>query len=85
MRKNEKTLSDKVSPDYLHEKQGEDGVISNDGYIHAVIARLIEYSILELHKYVRIFFIFGVKIPVVTLRLRGGVMDPIDSFSPFLL
>ena len=63
----------------------ETGVIGDDGYICTVIARLIEYSILELHKYVRIFFISGVKIPVAILRLRGGVMDPLSSLSPFLL
>ena len=63
----------------------EAGIIGNDGYIRTVTARLIEYSIFELHKYVRIFFISGVKIPVVILRLRGRVMDPLDSLSPFLL
>ena len=63
----------------------EAGVIGNDTYICKIIARLIEYSILELHKYVRIVFKSGVKIPVVTLRPRGGVMDPLESLSPFLL
>ena len=61
------------------------GVIGDDGYIRAVIARLIENSIFELHEYVRIFLISGVKIPVAILRLRGRVMDPLDSLSPFLL
>ena len=60
-------------------------IIGDDRYIRTVIAHLIEYSILELHKYVRIFFISGVKIPVVILRQRGRVMDPLDSLSPFLL
>ena len=45
----------------------------------------IECSLLKLHEYVRILFIFGVKIPVAILRLRGRVMDPLDSLSPFLL
>ena len=63
----------------------EAGVIGDDGYIRTVIARLIQYSILELHKYVLIFLISGVKIPVAILRLRGRVMDPLDSLSPFLL
>ena len=63
----------------------ETGVIGDDGYIRTFIARLIEYSILELHKYVQIFFISGVKIPVAILQQRGGVMDPLDSFPPFLL
>ena len=62
----------------------EAGAIGNDGYIHAVITRLIENSIFELHEYVRIFLISGVKIPIVILRLRGRVMDPLDSLSPFL-
>ena len=63
----------------------EAGVIGDDRYIHAIIARLIEYSILELHKYVWIFFISGVKIPIAILRLRGRVADPLDSLSQFLL
>ena len=63
----------------------ETRVIGDDGYIRTIIAHLIEYSILELHKYVWIFFISGVKIPVMILRLRGRVMDPLDSFLPFLL
>ena len=49
----------------------ETGVIGDDGYICTIIAHLIEYSILELHKYVQIFLISGVKISVVILRLRG--------------
>ena len=63
----------------------ETGVISDDGYICTIIAHLIEYSILELHKYVRIFLISGVKISVAILWLRGRVMDPLDSLSPFFL
>ena len=60
-------------------------VIGDDGYIHAVIAHLIENSVFEIHEYVRIFLISGVKIPIVILRLRDRVMDPLDSLSPFLL
>ena len=63
----------------------ETGVVGDDWYIRTIIARLIEYSILELHKYVRILFISGVKIPVAILGLRSRVMDPLDSLSPFLL
>ena len=63
----------------------EAGVIGDDRYIRTIIARLTEYSILELHKYVRIFFISGVKIPIVILRLSVRVMDPLDSLSSFLL
>ena len=60
-------------------------VIGDNGYICTVVAHLIEYSFLKPHKYVRIFFISGVKIPVAILRLRGRVMDPLNSLSPFLL
>ena len=63
----------------------EAGGIGDDRYIRSIIARLIEYSILELPKYVWIFFISGVKILVAILRLRGRVIDPLDSLSPFLL
>ena len=59
-------------------------VIGDDGYIRVVIARPIENSIFELHEYVRIFLISGVKFPIVILRLRVSVMDPLDSLSPFL-
>ena len=45
----------------------EAGVIGDDRHFRTVIARLIEYSILELHKYVQIFFVSGVKIPVAIL------------------
>ena len=46
---------------------------------------MIECPLLKLHEYVQIFFIFGVKIPVAILQLRGRVIDPLDSLSPFLL
>ena len=62
----------------------KNGVIGDDGYICTVIARLIENSIFELHEYVRIFLISGVKISIVILWLRGRVMDPLDILSPFL-
>ena len=76
---------DKVSSDYLHVKQEGGGVIGDNGYICTVVAHLIERSLLKLHEYVRVFFISGVKIPVAILRLRGRVMDPLDSLSTFLL
>ena len=63
----------------------EAGIISDDRYFCTVVARLIEYSILKLHIYVRIFFESGVKVPVVTLRLGGRAMDPLGSLPPFLL
>ena len=62
----------------------EAGVIGNDGYFGTIVTRPIEYSILELHKYVRIFFESRVKVPVVTLWLGSGAMDPLDSLPPFL-
>ena len=60
-------------------------MIGDNGYICTIIAQLIEYSLLKLHEYVQVFFISGVKIPVAILQLRGRVMDPLDSLSPFLL
>ena len=60
-------------------------VISDDGYFCTIVARLMEYSMLELHKYVRIFFESGVNVPVVILWLWGGAMDPLDNLPPFLL
>ena len=60
-------------------------VIGDDGHFHAIIARLVEYSILKLHKYIRIFFESGVKVPVVILWLGGGAMDPLGSLPIFLL
>ena len=63
----------------------EAGIIGDDGHFRTIIARLVEYSILKLHKYVRILFESGVKVPVVTLWLGSGAMDPLDSLPPFLL
>ena len=62
----------------------EAGVIGDDGYFCTIITRLIEYSILELHKYVWIFFESRVKVPAVTLWLGSVAMDPLDSLPPFL-
>ena len=45
----------------------EAGIVSDDGHFRAVIARLVEYSILKLDKYVRILFESGVKVLVVIL------------------
>ena len=63
----------------------EAGVIGDNGYICTVIAHLIKYSILKLHKYVRILLESGVKVPVVILWLWGGAMDPLGNLPPFLL
>ena len=56
------------------------GVIGDDGYFRTIVARLIEYSILVLHKYVQIFFESGVKVPVVTLWLGAGLWIPSIAF-----
>ena len=58
----------------------EAGIIGDDGHFHTIIARLVEYSILKLHKYVRVFFESGVKVPVVILRLGAGLWIPSVAF-----
>ena len=60
-------------------------IIGDDGHFRAVIARLVEYSILKLHKYVWILFESGVMVPVVVLWLWGGAMEPLGDLSSFLL
>ena len=42
-------------------------IIGDDGHFRAIIARLVEYSLLKLYKYVRILFESGVKVQVVAL------------------
>ena len=69
---------------YMRSRE-ESRIVGDDGHFRAMIARLVEYSILKLHKYVRILFESGVKVPVVNLRLGGGAMDPLGSLPPFLL
>ena len=54
----------------------EAGIVGDDGHFRTVIARLVEHSILKLHKYVCILFEYGIKVPVVILWLWGGAMDP---------
>ena len=63
----------------------EAGIVSDDGHFRAIIARLVEHSILKLQKYVWILFQSGVKVPVVILWLWGGAMDPLGNLPPFLL
>ena len=63
----------------------EAGIVGDDGHFRAVIARLVEHSVLKLHKYVWILFESGVKVPVVILWLWGGAMDPLGNLPPFLL
>ena len=63
----------------------EAGIVGDDGHFRAIIARLVEYSILKLHKYIRILFESGVKVPVVILWLWGGAVEPLGDLPPFLL
>ena len=56
------------------------GIIGDDGHFCAVIARLVEHPILELHEYVRIPFESGVKVPVVTLWLGAELLIPSMAF-----
>ena len=63
----------------------EAGIVGNDGHFCAVIARLVEYSILEFYKYVRILFESRVKVPVMVPRLWSGAIGPRDNLPPFLL
>ena len=60
-------------------------IISYNVHFRAIVARLIKDSILEIHEYVRIFFVSRIKVPIMVLRLRGGAVDPLDNLSPFLL
>ena len=85
VRHNKEALSKKVSLKitYMRSRK-EAGIIGDDGYFYTIVTRLIEYSILELHKYVCIFCESGVKVPVVTLRLGSRAMDPLDSVPLFL-
>ena len=63
----------------------ETGIVGGGGHFCAVIARLVEHPILELHEYVRILFESRVKVPVLILWLWGGAMDPLGDLPPFLL
>ena len=60
------------------------GIVGGDGHFRAVIARLVEHPILELHEYVRILFESGVKFPIMALGLRGGAIKPLGDLSPVL-
>ena len=61
------------------------GIVGDDVHLCAVIARLVKCPILEHHKYIRILFEFGVKVPIVALGLRGGAVKPLGNLSPVLL
>ena len=60
----------------------ETGIVGGDGHFSAVVARLVEHPILELHEYVWILFKSGVKVPVVILWPWGGAMDPFGNLPP---
>ena len=60
-------------------------VIGDDGHFGAVVARLVKHAILEHHKYIRILFESGVKVPIVALELRGRAVKPLGNLSPVLL
>ena len=63
----------------------EAGIVGYDGHLCAITARLVKHPFHELHKYIRILFKSGVKVPVVILWLWGGAMDPLGNLPPFLL
>ena len=61
------------------------GIVGGDGHFRAVIARLVEHPILELHEYIWILFESGVKVPVVVLWLWGEAVEPLGDLPPFML
>ena len=63
----------------------ESGIVGDNGHFCAIIARLVEDSLFEFYKYVRLFFESGIEVPVMVLRLWSGVMDPCGNPPPFLL
>ena len=62
----------------------ETGIESNDGHFSAVTARLVKHPCPELHKYIWIFYEFGVKGPVVVLWLWCGTVELLSDLPPFL-
>ena len=62
----------------------EAGIVGYDGHFCAIIARLVEDSLLELYEYVWIFIESGVEVPVMVLRLWSGAMDPRGDPPTFL-
>ena len=61
------------------------GILGDDGHLCAIIAHLIKHPIWEHHKYIRILFESGVKVPIVALGLRGGAVKPLGNLSLVLL
>ena len=61
------------------------GVVSYNGHLRAIITCLVKDSTLKIHEYVRIFFVSRIKVTIMVLRLRSGVVDPLNDLSPFLL
>ena len=62
----------------------ESRIIGYDGHQDTVTAQLIEHSVDELHKCVRIFFKSGVEGPVRVLWLWRRAADLLYGFSQFL-
>ena len=60
-------------------------VIGNNGHFRGIIAHLVKHPFREYHGYIRIFFEPRIQLPVVVLRLWGGVVKPLSDFSPMLL
>ena len=60
-------------------------VVGDDGHFCAIIARLVKHPLCEHHKYIRILFKPGIKLPVVILRLQGGTMKSLGDLLPMLL
>ena len=61
------------------------GVIGHNGHFCAVVARLIEDPLLELHEYIRILLKSGIQVRNMVLRLRSRAIDPCGGLPPFLL
>ena len=61
------------------------GVVGYNGHFCAVIARLIEDPLLELHEYIQILLKSVIQVPNMVLWLRSGAIDPRGGLPPFLL
>ena len=60
-------------------------IIGDNGHFRAIVARLVKHPFREYHGYIRIFFIPGIQLPVVVLRLWGGDVKPLGDSSPMLI
>ena len=66
-------------------KRKKAGVISYNGHLYAIVTRLIEDPLLELHEYIGILLKSGIQVPNMVLRLWSRAIDRRDSLPPFLL